>query len=51
VNTAYVVTAAVLLLLALWRTLQARRAWAGRPVVASVHRDVGSGVRGDRQDS
>ena len=31
-NTAYVVTAAVLLLLALWRALQARLAWTGRPV-------------------
>jgi len=38
VNTAYVVTAAVLLLLALWRALEARRAWAGRPVVAAVER-------------
>jgi len=38
VNTAYVVTAAVLLLLALWRALEARRAWAGRPAVAAVER-------------
>lgn len=37
-NTAYVVTAAVLLLLALWRALQARRAWAGRPAATTVQR-------------
>jgi hypothetical protein len=38
VKTAYVVTAAVFLLLAFERALQARRAWAGRPVAPAVQR-------------
>lgn len=37
-KTAYVVTAAVFLFLALERALQARRAWAGRPVAPVVQR-------------
>jgi hypothetical protein len=39
-NTKFVVTAAVLLLLAAWRALQLRRAWAGRPIVTAVHRTM-----------
>jgi hypothetical protein len=38
VKTAYVVTAAAFLLLALERAFQARRAWAGRPVAPAVQR-------------
>jgi O-antigen ligase len=38
VKTGYVVTAAAFLLLALERALQARRAWAGRPVAPVVQR-------------
>jgi hypothetical protein len=38
VNTVYGITAAVLLLLALGRAFQARRAWAGRLVAPSVQR-------------
>jgi hypothetical protein len=39
-NTKFVVTAAVLLLLAAWRALQLRRVWAGRPIVTAVHRTM-----------
>jgi hypothetical protein len=38
VNITYVVVAAIIFLMALWRASQARRAWAGRPVVATVQR-------------
>jgi hypothetical protein len=40
VNIKYVVTAAVLLLFALLRAFEVRRAWAGRPSLATVHRTV-----------
>jgi hypothetical protein len=39
-NTKFVAAAAVLLLLAAWRALQLRRAWAGRPIVTGVHRTM-----------